>query len=108
MINYTWNCKTVDVHPEEGEYNNVVYNVHYYVLGEDTETAYQSYLIGTQILDISNITDFTPFEDLTNEEVVAWCKSAMGAEQVTQIETTIASNIQDQVNPSSVTMVIKA
>jgi hypothetical protein len=107
MINYEWNCKTVDVYPQDGEYTDVVYNVHYYVLGEDSETAYQSNLIGTQILNVSDITDFKPFNELTNEDVVAWCKVAMGEEQVAQIEDTIAAAIEDQVNPTSVTMVIE-
>jgi hypothetical protein len=107
MINYEWNCKTVDVYPQDGEYTNVVYNVHYYVLGEDSETAYQSNIIGTQILNVSDITDFKPFNELTNEDVVAWCKVAMGEEQVAQIEDTIAAAIEDQVNPTSVTMVIE-
>jgi len=106
MINYEWNCKTVDVYPQDGEYTDVVYNVHYYVLGEDSETAYQSNLIGTQILNVSDITDFKPFNELTNEDVVAWCKVAMGEEQVAQIEDTIAAAIEDQVNPTSVTMTI--
>lgn len=60
MINYIWNCKTVDAYPQDGEYTDVVYNVHYYVLGEDSETAYQSDIIGTQILNVSDITDFKP------------------------------------------------
>ena len=107
MINYEWNCKTVDVYPQDGEYTDVVYNVHYYVLGEDSETAYQSNIIGTQILNVSDITDFKPFNELTNEDVVAWCKVAMGEEQVAQIEDTIAAAIEDQVNPTSVTMVIE-
>jgi len=107
MINYEWNCKTVDVYPQDGEYTDVVYNVHYYVLGEDSETAYQSNLIGTQILNVSDITDFKPFNELTNEDVVAWCKVAMGEEQVAQIEDTIAAAIEDQVNPTSVTMIIE-
>ena len=107
MINYEWNCKTVDVYPQDGEYTNVVYNVHYYVLGEDSETAYQSNIIGTQILNVSDITDFKPFNELTNEDAVAWCKAAMGEEQVAQIEDTIAAAIEDQVNPTSVTMVIE-
>ena len=106
MINYIWNCKTVDVYPQDGEYTDVVYNVHYYVLGEDSETAYQGDLIGTQILNVSDIADFKPFNELTNEDVVAWCKVAMGEEQVAQIEDTIAAAIEDQVNPSSVTMII--
>ena len=107
MINYEWNCKTVDVYPQDGEYTNVVYNVHYYVLGEDSETAYQSNIIGTQILNVSDLTDFKPFNELTNEDAVAWCKAAMGEEQVIQIEATIAASIEDQVNPSSVTMTIE-
>lgn len=106
MINYTWNCKTVDAYPQDGEYTDVVYNVHYYVLGEDSETAYQSDIIGTQILNVSDIADFKPFSELTNEDAVAWCKAAMGEEQVAQIEATIAASIEDQVNPSSVTLVI--
>ena len=106
MINYEWNCKTVDVYPQDGEYADVVYNVHYYVLGEDSETAYQSDLIGTQILNVSDITSFIPFDELTNEDAVAWCKEAMGEEQVAQIEATIAAAIEDQINPSSVTLII--
>lgn len=107
MINYEWNCKTVDVYPQDGEYTNVVYNVHYYVTGEDSETAYQSGIIGTQILNVSDITDFKPFNELTNEDTVAWCKAAIGEEQVVKIEATIAASIEDQVNPSSVTMTIE-
>ena len=106
MITYDWNCRTVDVHPQEEGETNVVYNVHYYVLGEDSETAYQSDIIGTQILNASDITDFKPFDELTNEDAVAWCKAAMGDEQVAQIEATIAAAIEDQVNPSSVTLII--
>ena len=106
MINYIWNCKTVDAYPQDGEYTDVVYNIHYYVLGEDSETAYQSDLIGTQILNVSDITGFIPFDELTNEDAVAWCKEAMGEEQVAQIEATIAAAIEDQINPSSVTLII--
>lgn len=106
MINYEWNCKTVDVYPQDGEYTNLVYNVHYYVVGEDSETAYRSDIIGTQILNVSYVTNFKPFNELTNEDAVAWCKAAMGEEQVAQIEATIAASIEDQVNPTSVTMII--
>jgi hypothetical protein len=52
------------------------------------------------------VTNFKPFNELTNEDAVAWCKAAMGEEQVAQIEATIAASIEDQVNPTSVTMII--
>jgi|TARA_R110000744_G_scaffold320327_2_gene426492 hypothetical protein len=106
MINYEWNCTTVDTYPKNGEYADLVYNVHYYVTGEDSETAYRSDLIGTQILDVSNVTTFKPFNELTNEDAVAWCKEAMGEVAVNEIEKTIASSIEDQINPASVTLII--
>ena len=107
MINYTWNCKTVDVYPVNEGNSDVVYNVHYRVVGEDSETAVIGEIIGTQILDVSDIADFTPFEDLTNDQVTNWVKAAMGTEQVTQIENNIASQIAELENPTSVTMTIE-
>lgn len=107
MITYDWNCKTVDVYPVNEGNNNVVYNVHYRVVGEDSETAVLGDSIGTQVLDVSDITDFVPFEDLTNDQVVAWVKSAMGSDKVAQIESNISSQISEKENPTSVTMTIE-
>jgi hypothetical protein len=104
MITYNWNCKTVDVHPQEEGEINVVYNVHWIVTGVDGD--YSATNIGTQIVPLSEGDTFIPFEDLTNEIVVGWTKEAMGEEQVAQIEATIAAAIEDQVNPSSVTLII--
>jgi len=106
MINYTWNCKTVDVYPTEGSNADVVYNVHYIVTGEDSETAVIGDIIGTKMLDTSDITDFIPFADLTNEQVVAWTKVALGENEVAAIESNIASQIAEKENPTSVTMTI--
>lgn len=104
MITYDWNCKTVDVYPTDGDYTDVVYNVHWIVTGKDADVSATS--IGTQVLDTSEITDFMPFEELTNERLVAWTKAAMGDEQVESIEAGIASQIDDLINPKSVTMTI--
>jgi hypothetical protein len=104
MITYDWNCKTVDVHPQEEGETNVVYNVHWIVTG--TEEDYSVNNIGTQVVTVDPETPFIPFEDLTNEIVVEWTKDAMGKDQVDQIEASIAGQIEDQKNPVSVTMTI--
>ena len=104
MITYDWNCKTVDVHPQEEEQTDVVYNVHWIVTGVDGD--YSATNIGTQIVSLSEGGAFIPFEDLTNEIIVGWTKDAMGADQVQAIEDSIASQIEDQKNPVSVTMTI--
>jgi len=104
MITYDWNCKTVDVHPQEEGQTDVVYNVHWIVTGTDGD--YSSNAIGTQIVPLSEGGAFIPFEDLTNEIVVEWTKEAMGEETVESIEAGIASQIESLINPTSVTMTI--
>jgi len=108
MITYNWNCKTVDVYPLDPaypEYPDVVYNVHWVVYAQN-EDGYATSSIGTQILDTTDITDFIPFSELTNEQAVAWTQATMGPEQVTQIEANLADQIEQLVHPSSVTMTI--
>ena len=104
MITYDWNCKTVDVHPQEQGETDVVYNVHWIVTGVDGD--YSASCIGTQVVPLSEGGTFIPFEDLTNDVVVEWTKEAMGEEQVTQIEASVASEIEGKINPTSVTMTI--
>mgnify|MGYP003635293414 FL=1 len=111
MITYNWNCKTVDCYPEQDNEADVVYNVHWIVVGTSDQldpenNPYYANSIGTQILDTSQITNFIPFEDLTNDEVVAWTKSAMGSEQVASIEANIESKINSLITPTSVTLTI--
>jgi len=112
MTTYNWNCKTVDCYPEQNNEADVVYNVHWIVTGTSDQVdpegkPYSSTSIGTQILDTSGITNFIPFDQLTNEEVVDWTKSAMGDEKVASIEASIQERIQNLITPTSVTLEIK-
>ncbi len=97
----------MDVYPTEGEYTDVVYNVHWIVTGSDESVPpVQGSVYGTQTLNTSDITNFIPVEDLTNEEVVAWTQSAMGEERVVEIEANIADQIFLILNPTSITLTI--
>ena len=111
MTTYNWNCKTVDCYPEQDNEADVVYNVHWIVTGISDQVdskgdAYSATNIGTQTLDTSQITNFIPFDQLTNDEVVAWTKGAMGNEQVASIEASIQSQIDSLITPTSVTLTI--
>ena len=112
MITYDWNCKTVDVHPQEAGETDVVYNVHWIVTGTSDQLnpegePYAATNIGTQVVPLDESTPFVPFSDLTNDIVVGWTKDAMGEEQVQAIETSVASQIEELINPTSVTMTIQ-
>ena len=111
MVTYNWNCRTVDAYIEKDEEADVVYNVHWIVTGTSDELDPQDYpysatSIGTQTLDISEITNFIPFDEVTNEEVVSWTQDAMGEEQVTGIETAIASQIESKIHPTTITLTV--
>ena len=111
MINYSWNCKTVDAYVEQNNEADVVYNVHWIVTGTSEEVDpkggfYLSASIGTQTLSTEDITNFIPFDQVTNEEVVAWTKSAMGVEQVEQIELNIVNQIEALIHPTTVTLTV--
>ena len=111
MTTYNWNCKTVDCYPEQDNEADVVYNVHWIVTGTSDQlnpegVAYSATNIGTQTLDTSQITNFIPFDQLTNDEVVAWTKGAMGDEQVASIEASVQSQIDNLITPTSVTLTI--
>jgi hypothetical protein len=113
-IIYTWDCRTVDCYPtkdEQGvELDDVVYNIHWRLTGTevvDTKT-YSATVIGTQMVAAEDIdpATFVPFNELTNEIATGWCTSAMGAEQVANLETSVANQIASQINPTSITLVI--
>ena len=57
---YNWNCKTVDCYPTDGQYTDVVYNVHWIVTGTsdtlDPEgNAYTATSIGTETISTSDL-----------------------------------------------------
>ena len=77
MINYNWNCKTVDAYPKEADKTDVVYNVHWIVTGvsdqlDPDDNPYTARIIGTQLLDISDITGFIPFDQQVSSQRGNW------------------------------------
>ncbi len=111
MTTYDWNCRTVDCYPEQDNEADVVYNVHWIVTGTSDQTDPQGMPwaatnIGTQTLDTSQITNFIPFDQLTNDEIVAWTKGAMGDEGVAAVEKSIQDQIDNLIAPKSVTLTI--
>jgi len=113
MTTFEWNCLTVDTYPTSGDNTDVVYNVHWRVIGTSDQVdadgnAYTATSIGTQTLSTNNITDFVEFADLDNATVEGWVKAEMGADAITEIENGVDSQINEQIIPTSVTKTIGA
>ena len=100
-----WNCKTVDYYNHEHNgHEQVIYNVHWRVEKEDEDYSASTY--GTQSLNTEDIQDFKPFDQVTSEIVENWVKEAMGEEQVSDIESRLDQEIEEQKNPTSVTVTL--
>lgn len=106
---YSWDCRTVDAYPTHTDENDVtesqvVYNVHWRVTGTDGTHIATS--IGTQSLEVSDLSGFTAFDSVTHENMIAWTQAALGADRVTELEASLASQITELATPSSVTLTI--
>ena len=97
----TWNVVKMDAYPQEAGETDVVFNVHWTLTG--TDGTYTGYVYGTQGVTIDPDAPFTPYDDLTEAQVIGWVQEAMGAEQVAAYEASVAQQIADQINPPVVT-----
>jgi hypothetical protein len=108
---YTWDCKTVDVYPNHDSHSDVVYNVHWRlnavsdqtheVDGEDVH--YTATCYGTHSVNADDISSFVPFADLTNDLVTGWVTDGMGEDEVDNLKSGLDNDIDNQINPTSVT-----
>lgn len=97
-VTYEWIVEQMEVYPEKDNFLEVVFNVHWRCNaneGNYNATSYGS--VGVQ-LD-SNTSDFIPYAHLTQAQVVAWVKNALGADQVADIELGLAGQIENLITP---------
>jgi hypothetical protein len=95
-ITYTWNIVQLDCYPEYAGETDVVFTSNWTLDGTDGD--YLGSVYGTQELNYVAGTPFTPYDQLTLEQVIGWTKNAMGAEKVVFYESVVASQIEIKIN----------
>jgi hypothetical protein len=100
-ITNTWAVAQMDAYPEEDGETDVVFNVHWTLLG--TNGTYSGSVYGSQAVAVDPDAPFTPYADLTETQVLGWVQSAMGEEQVASYEANVAEQIANQIDPPVVT-----
>ena len=101
-MTYTWNNKTVDTYPNLDGNADVIFNVHWRLTGED-ENGNVGSVYGTQSLDTTDLSSFTAFEDITEEQINGWIETAIGEDRVAELKANIDAQIAEQINPTVVT-----
>jgi hypothetical protein len=96
----TWNVVQMDAYPQYHDETNVVFQVHWNLTASDGE--YTGYVYGSVRVMIEEGTVFTPYENLTKEQVIGWVKNALGEEQVTSYEKNVEKQIESARNPTVV------
>ena len=106
---YTWDVSTVDTYPTHTDDNSntesdVIFNVHWRLIGDDsTNTAS---VIGTQSLDVSNLSGFTDFDSVTASDVQGWVTTALGADMVQTLKDSVQAQLTELATPTVVTRTI--
>jgi len=104
----TWNV-TLEGQKTVGSLSDVVTTVHW--TASDTETVgsgesaveHTGSAYGAVGLAEPDSGSFTAYADITKDNAIAWAKAALGADEVTAIETSIAAQITESKTPTKFT-----
>lgn len=97
---YTWSFPTVEVYKNQGNYTDVVYNIHWKLKGTDQSSSHSAEIYGVQSVPSYNPDSgsFVPFENLTKNMVAEWVLNSMGG-NFGRVTASIDESIQDLINP---------
>ena len=104
-VTNTWGIVRLDAYPEFDGHADVVFTVHWTLSGTETVsgTTYNGGVYGSVGVTLDEGATFTPYDQLTEAQVIGWVQDALGEDQVTAYEANVAQQIADQINPPVVT-----
>ena len=96
MINYIWTVTAMYTLPKVDDYTDVVVVADWTLTGAKSD--YSASISNSTQFSLPS-QDFTPYEDLTEVQVVGWIKNAIGSKEIENYEAKIASDIYFQEHP---------
>ena len=102
MINYNWVISQMECKAKEGDLTDVVYVIHWRRTATETveNQTYSAEVYSTVSMPNPDPASFTPYEQLTKEQVEGWLNSSL---DVVSIDANLATQIENQKNPPIVT-----
>jgi hypothetical protein len=97
----TWTIDALEAYPQAEGQTDVVFTIHWRAeLSQDEKTTSNYGSVG---VTYKAGDPFTPFAELTQDQVIGWAKAALGDESVATIEAGLQSQLQSLLNPTVVT-----
>ena len=105
----TWNVVSLDATKTVGSLSDVVTTVHWTASDSETVGSGDSAVVhsgssyGCVGLAEADSSSFTAYASITKDNAIAWAKAALGSDEVTRIETSIAAQITESKTPTTST-----
>ena len=102
----TWNVVSLDATKTVGSLSDVVTTFHWTASDSETVCSGDSAIVhtgssyGAIQLAAANSSSFTAYKDIKKTDAIAWAKAALGSDEVTAIETSIAAQITESKTPT--------
>ncbi len=105
MTTITWKIDALDCRPQEGELTDVAITAHWRCNGSQTVggTAYSGSVYGSTALGPVDPNAFTPYDQLTEAQVVAWVKERLGQDTVDATEANVDTQVAAAISPPVIT-----
>lgn len=107
-INYTWDVSIVDTFPTHNSQTDVIHQVHWKLTATDDVNndsdgnPQTAFVAEKQPLDTSDLSSFTAFASVTTSDVQGWVETALGADAIAELKTSLDMQIAEKVTPTSV------
>ncbi len=94
----TWDVHSLDVTKTVGSLSDVVTAVHW--KASDADGDHIGQISGITGLADADSGSFIAYADITKDNAISWAKSAIGSDEVTAVETSIAAQITESKTPT--------
>lgn len=101
MITYTWTITKMECYAQSYGQDNVVCVAYWTLSGNDGY--YQGSVSGTQGLIYNGTTPFTPYANLSEQQVIDWVTGTMGESLVNTYQYDVETIINNKTTPVIVT-----
>lgn len=99
MTNYNWIISAIECVKKEGDLNDVVITIHWRYAATKDEVSTDMY--GATSMSLPTREKFTPYEELTKEQVCGWLEATLDVEDM---QESLEKQLDLIINPTNVTL----
>jgi hypothetical protein len=103
-ITYTWTISSLDVAPSDDTLTDVIKVAHWRYRITDSADDLTTEVYGAQGFVAPDPASFTPFDTVTEAQLVGWIEDAIGEDGMDAMNASLEASLENLRNPPIVTM----